>query len=45
VDFKLFGLLGMTLAFVIAQAIYLSRHLSDPLEDAAASKTDSPTPP
>jgi intracellular septation protein len=45
VDFKLFGLLGMTLAFVIAQAIYLSRHLRDPLEGAAASKTDSPTPP
>lgn len=27
VDFKLFGLLGMTLAFVFAQAIYLARHM------------------
>ncbi len=27
VNFKLFGLLGLTLAFVLAQGIYLSRHL------------------
>jgi intracellular septation protein len=27
VDFKLFGLLGITLAFVFAQALYLSRHV------------------
>ncbi|HEY5719012.1 MAG TPA: septation protein IspZ, partial [Gammaproteobacteria bacterium] len=26
VDFKLFGMLGLTLAFVIAQAFYLARH-------------------
>jgi intracellular septation protein len=26
VDFKLFGILGLTLVFVIAQAIYLQRH-------------------
>lgn len=26
VDFKLFGLMGLTLAFVFAQALYLSRH-------------------
>jgi intracellular septation protein len=27
VNFKLFGLLGLTLAFVLAQALYLSRHM------------------
>ena len=27
VDFKLFGMLGMTLVFVVLQGIYLSRHL------------------
>lgn len=29
VDFKLFGLMGMTLVFVIAQAIYLTRHMQE----------------
>lgn len=29
VNFKLYGLLGLTFAFVIAQAFYLSRHISD----------------
>ncbi|MCG6896755.1 MAG: septation protein IspZ [Thiocapsa sp.] len=29
VNFKLFGMMGMTLVFVIAQAIYLSRHMRD----------------
>ncbi|NCA69774.1 MAG: septation protein IspZ [Sphingobacteriia bacterium] len=29
VNFKLFGMMGMTLAFVIAQAIYLSRHMTE----------------
>lgn len=29
VNFKLFGMMGMTLAFVIAQAVYLARHLKD----------------
>ncbi|WP_251977126.1 septation protein A [Salinicola avicenniae] len=28
VDFKLFGMLGLTLLFVFGQAIYLARHLS-----------------
>ncbi|HKH21245.1 MAG TPA: septation protein IspZ, partial [Gammaproteobacteria bacterium] len=27
VDFKLFGLMGLTLAFVFAQALYLSRYM------------------
>ncbi len=30
VDFKVFGSLGMTLAFVIAQTIYLSRYMKQP---------------
>ncbi len=29
VNFKLFGMMGLTIAFVIAQAIYLSRHVSE----------------
>ncbi|WP_110686330.1 septation protein A [Salinicola aestuarinus] len=28
VDFKLFGMLGLTLLFVVGQALYLARHLS-----------------
>jgi intracellular septation protein len=28
VNFKLFGMLGLTLAFVIVQAFYLARHLN-----------------
>lgn len=29
VDFKLFGMMGLTFAFVIIQAFYLARHLQD----------------
>ena len=29
VNFKLFGLMGLTIAFVFLQAIYLSRHISE----------------
>ena len=29
VDFKLFGMMGLTIAFVVAQALYLARHLKD----------------
>jgi len=29
VDFKLFGLMGMTLVFVVAQAFYLTRHMEE----------------
>lgn len=32
VDFKLFGLMGMTIAFVIAQAFYLSRFMNTTAE-------------
>ena len=34
VNFKLFGMMGLTLAFVIAQALYLARHLKDKPETA-----------
>ncbi len=30
VNFKLFGLLGLTLLFVFGQAVYLSKHLNQP---------------
>ena len=30
VDFKLFGMLGLTLAFVVLQSVYLARHLRKP---------------
>jgi intracellular septation protein len=29
VDFKLFGLMGMTIVFVIAQAFYLARYMPE----------------
>ena len=29
VNFKLFGMMGLTFAFVIAQAFYLARHIQD----------------
>ena len=28
VNFKLFGMMGLTLAFVVAQAFYLARHMA-----------------
>ncbi|RKZ37130.1 MAG: septation protein A [Gammaproteobacteria bacterium] len=37
VNFKLFGLLGLTLVFVIAQAFYLVRHMKD---DDGETKTE-----
>jgi intracellular septation protein len=36
VDFKLFGLLGLTLIFIVAQSVYLAKHaenLSKPNQD------------
>ncbi|MDH3389762.1 MAG: septation protein IspZ, partial [Gammaproteobacteria bacterium] len=35
VDFKLFGLMGMTIAFVVAQAIYLARYMPNTDEEAS----------
>lgn len=32
VNFKLFGLLGLTFLFIIGQSIYLSRHITEPME-------------
>ena len=29
VNFKLFGLMGLTIAFIILQALYLSRHITE----------------
>ncbi|MCH9673908.1 MAG: septation protein A [Gammaproteobacteria bacterium] len=41
VDFKLFGLLGITVVFVIIQTIYVMRHLKE--EDAASPSSDPET--
>ena len=42
VNFKLFGLMGLTIAFVILQAIYLSRHITeDSMKEASEEKTES----
>lgn len=38
VNFKLFGMLGVTLVFVLAQGIYLSRYLQTPPADEAHSR-------
>ncbi|MBA1205020.1 septation protein A [Pseudomonas capeferrum] len=38
VDFKVFGSLGMTVLFMVAQGIYLSRHLHD--NDPSTSKPE-----
>lgn len=38
VNFKLFGGIGLVLAFGIAQSIYLSRYLKDPKEAEAAAR-------
>ena len=35
VDFKLFGLMGMTIVFVIAQAFYLARYMPNTDEEEA----------
>ena len=41
VNFKLFGLMGLTIAFVILQAIYLSRHITeDDLEKNTNNKKE-----
>lgn len=41
VDFKLFGLMGMTLVFVIAQAFYLTRHIQEDKTDNEQTPTES----
>lgn len=43
VNFKLFGLMGLTIGFVILQAIYLSRHITeDDLEKSAENNGEKP---
>jgi len=37
VDFKLYGLMGLTAIFIILQAIYLTRHMTE--EDEAIEET------
>lgn len=41
VNFKLFGLLGLTFAFILAQGVYLSRYLSTAEEKAKAGPVES----
>lgn len=38
-DFKLFGLLGLTIVFILAQAFYLARHMPD---EAPGDSSDTP---
>ncbi len=40
VNFKLFGLLGMTFIFVLLQGIYMSRHMKETDETAEINKPD-----
>ena len=40
VDFKVFGSLGMTLLFLIAQGLYLSKHMHDPAATPPPTKTE-----
>lgn len=40
VDFKLFGLMGMTLVFVVAQALFLSKYIQEPDETKDAESKD-----
>lgn len=40
VNFKVFGVLGLTFAFAIVQAIYLSRHIQEQPETTDAKTTD-----
>ena len=36
VNFKLFGVMGLTFAFVIAQAFYMTRHIEEETELASS---------
>ncbi|RMQ95270.1 putative intracellular septation protein A [Pseudomonas savastanoi pv. glycinea] len=40
VDFKVFGSLGMTLVFLIAQGLYLAKHMQDPASPPPTTKTE-----
>lgn len=41
VNFKLFGTLGLTIVFVVAQAFYMSRYMKEPADkDVLTDKSD-----
>jgi len=40
VDFKTFGMLGLTFAFVILQAFYMARHVGDPKVEESSNQTE-----
>lgn len=40
VNFKLFGLMGLSLLFVVGQSLYLARHMHDEGNEAAPSATE-----
>jgi intracellular septation protein len=40
VNFKLFGMMGLTVLFVLGQAFYLARHIQDPDSEAATVTTE-----
>ena len=42
VNFKLFGLLGFTIIFIIGQSLYLARYIKDESEDTATDNSTSP---
>lgn len=42
VNFKLFGMMGLTILFVIAQAVYLARHASDVTRETPANPPPEP---
>jgi len=45
VNFKLFGMMGLTILFVIGQAFYLARHIQDPEPAGSDRTTPTPAPP
>lgn len=48
VNFKLFGLMGMTIAFILLQGVYINRHMQDPEpkpESESSAEKDAPSNP
>lgn len=45
VSFKVFGLMGLLLVFVIGQSLWLGRHMQAPAEDKAGAGDDLPAKP
>lgn len=41
VTFKVFGIFGLLLAFVVIQSIYLGKHMKTPVKDGSAPATDA----